>query len=80
MKTIQYLLAAAAITIIAAACTDADNQGSSTPIDSTNLHGTAPATYGPAADSTYPKYEGQDDEGLRANTASSEDSMQGRHQ
>lgn len=53
----------------------ADQQASSTPIDSTNLNGTAPATYGTAQDSTYPKYEGQDDSGRRANTTSEADSM-----
>jgi len=78
MKTIPYLILAA-FSIFAASCGDLDNQGSSTPIDSTNLTGEAPAQYGPVSDTTYPKYEGQDDEGLRANTASSEDSAQGRH-
>jgi hypothetical protein len=80
MKTLQYLLLVVVLTIAATACTDLDNQGSSTPIDSTNLNGTAPATYGPASvDTVYPRYEGQNDDGLRANTASSEDSMAGRH-
>lgn len=78
MKTVQYLLIAAIISV--SACNDPDGQGSSTPIDTTNIRGTAPATYGDAPnDTTYPKYEGQEDEGLRANTASSEDSAAGRH-
>lgn len=78
MKTIQYLLIGAMIT--ASACNGTAEQGSSTPIDSTNLHGTAPATYSDAPNDTmYPKYEGQGDDGLRANTASSEDSAEGRH-
>ena len=46
------------------------HNGSSTPIDSTNIHGTAPATYGaddPNAPE-HPRYEGRFDSGRRANT------------
>jgi hypothetical protein len=57
-------------------------EGSSTPIDSTNLEGTAPATYGPGdpANPDYPVNEGSMDTTLKANTMSSEDSakMQNR--
>ncbi len=81
MKTIQYLLLAAFLSVAVCSCVDDDEQGSSTPIDSTNLNGTAPAEYKAsttASDTAYPRYEGQYDSGLRANTASTEDTVSGR--
>lgn len=56
-----------------------ENAGESTPIDSTNLHGTAPATYGPENPATTGEvpHDGYDTS-LRANTASSEDSAKGK--
>lgn len=54
-----------------------DNVGSSNPIDSTNLHGAAPATYGgenPESPDP-PPYEGQYDTGMQPNTMSSQDSI-----
>jgi hypothetical protein len=74
MRKLVFPTLACALLIGITSC-GSDQQASSTPIDSTNLHGTAPATYGSAQDSTYPKYEGQDDSGRRANTSSEADSM-----
>ncbi|MBN9482032.1 MAG: hypothetical protein BGO70_15790 [Bacteroidetes bacterium 43-93] len=57
-----------------------DNVPGSTPIDSTNLNGTAPATYDaqdPAMPDS-PRSQGANESGLRANTASSEDSAKMR--
>ena len=49
MPTRAILSAAAALAILFCSCgghDSADNQGHHTPIDSTNLNGTAPVTYG----------------------------------
>lgn len=47
MKLIQYCLIMVAASIVACSCgTRGENMGESTPIDSTNVYGTAPATYG----------------------------------
>jgi len=57
-----------------------ENNGSSTPIDSTNLTGAAPATYGadnPASPDS-PRNQGAYEEGIRANNASSQDSMKNK--
>lgn len=79
MKKLQYLILACSVGLTFSSCADPGERGSSTPIDSTNLNGTAPATYGATpADTVHPKYEGQSDSGLRANNASAEDSMKGR--
>ena len=81
MKTIQYLLLAAFLSVAVCSCVDDAEQGSSTPIDSTNLNGTAPTEYkasNVANDTAYPRYQGRYDTGLRANTASTEDSVSGR--
>lgn len=61
-------------------CNNAEEKGSSTPIDTTNLQGTAPATYGADDPATQeaPVYEGNMDTSLKANTASSEDSAKKR--
>jgi hypothetical protein len=57
-KNILALAAFLCLAILSSCSNGTENQGSSTPIDSTNLHGTAPATYdgdNPAndADTTY---------------------------
>ena len=67
------------ITLLSASCGDPDNSGSSTPIDSTNQYGTAPAEYGPD-DPTEDEeqYQGIEDSGLRVNTVSGQDSAEGR--
>lgn len=54
-----------------------DNMGSSTPIDSSNLYGAPGATYGAdnPADPKPPKYEGQYDTGMQANTMNHDDSV-----
>ena len=44
MKAIKTVVLIAAISLLAASC--GNGTGSSTPIDSTNVKGTAPATYG----------------------------------
>lgn len=59
-------------------CTnDPDNRGSSTPIDSSNLHGAPGATYGPdnPIDPKPPVYEGQYDTGMQPNTMNHDDSV-----
>lgn len=68
----------AILLVLSSACTnDPDKQGNSTSIDSSNIHGTAPATYGGdnPANPDPPRYEGQFDTGMQSNTMSSEDSM-----
>lgn len=76
MKKTKLIVLGALVVFLAACGTNPDNKGSSTPIDSTNLTGEAPAQYGPTnpADPEPPRYEGANDTGLRVNTASSEDS------
>ena len=78
LKQIAFCLA---LSIIAVSCVSRDEQGSSTSIDSTNLHGTAPATYGAddPANPSPPVYEGNLDTGLQPNTMSSEDSAKMRN-
>lgn len=76
------IIALTITTIFAASCGDDSESISSTPIDSTNLHGTAPASYeadNPDA-AQHPKYEGQYDTGMRAGTVSSADTAAGRAQ
>ena len=66
------------IAILAWSCNDPEtHNGSSTPIDSTNLEGTAPATYGAddPADPDAPRYDGRFDTSIRANTSSEADSI-----
>jgi hypothetical protein len=47
MKAFCFMSAFLAVTLFAVSCNnDADDHGHSTPIDSTNLNGTASATYG----------------------------------
>jgi hypothetical protein len=47
MNKLRIAIALAFSLIVLGACTDqGERQGSSTPIDSTNMNGTAPATYG----------------------------------
>jgi hypothetical protein len=80
MKRLTYL----AITSLLVSCSiiscNNTEDGSSTPIDSTNLHGTAPATYNEddPANPDHPVYEGSTDTTLKANTISSEDSAKGK--
>ena len=48
MKAIKNIVFAASVIIFSASCgNNSGNVGHSTPIDSTNVNGTAPATYGP---------------------------------
>lgn len=74
MKKLALILSVSAF--IAACNAKPENNGSSTPIDSSNVNGTAGAKYGPdnPAAPAPPRNEGSNDSGLRANTASSEDS------
>jgi hypothetical protein len=69
-------LSIAFITLLTLACNNPENTGYSTPVDSSNIRGTAGATYGPddPAAAKEPKYQGSYDTGIRANTANSEDS------
>lgn len=75
MKLTLRLLAAL---ILLGSCGNEENEGTSTPIDSTNVHGTAPARYGADNPEEGTRYEGADDTGLRSNTISSQDSAEGR--
>lgn len=63
-------------TLLAASCTDDSTDAGSVPIDSTNLNGTAPASYDAqnpdGAD--YPRYQGRWDTGAAANTTTEADS------
>jgi hypothetical protein len=75
---LRALLPLLGFAVFAWSCDDADtHDGESTPIDSTNINGTAPATYG--ADNpdnmNSPRYEGRDDSTAAANTMSAADSM-----
>ena len=74
------ILAFAAMAALVSCGNNPDNTAGSTPIDSTNISGEAPAQFGPhdPANPTPPVYEGSTDSGLRANTASKEDSMKNR--
>lgn len=83
MKKLKYSIFALAILLGTAACSsDANNNnGSSTPIDSTNSSGAAPATYG-ADDPAEPdsaRYQGSFEDGHKVNTTSSEDTLKGRY-
>ena len=74
----------AMIILIGAAACNGDNKGnnaSSTPIDSTNATGAAPAVYGAddPANPDSPRNQGSFEKGNRVNTASSEDTMKGRY-
>jgi hypothetical protein len=81
MRTIKHSFFVLGL-VFATSCTDnPDKMGNSTPIDSTNVTGAAPATYGgdnPASPDSS-RSQGAFEEGIRANTASSEDSAAGRH-
>jgi hypothetical protein len=58
------------VMLIFSACgTSPENQGSSTPIDSTNTYGTAPATYGAddPADDTIRNLDNYSDTGTKVN-------------
>jgi hypothetical protein len=83
MKKLTHGLLAFTIMFAMASCGDNPevSNASSTPVDSTNLTGAAPVEYGadnPAVPDS-PKTQGAHEEGIRANNASSEDSMKGRH-
>ena len=83
MRNLKYSILALAFIIGAASCgsDNPENNASSTPIDSTNLYGTAPATYG-ADDPASPesqKYQRNTERGNHANTNSSEDTAKGRY-
>lgn len=77
MKKTAFILVLPAI-LAFASCGNGtkDTVPGSTPIDSTNINGTAPATYNaqdPAMPDS-PRSQGATESGLRANTANSEDS------
>ncbi|WP_276131685.1 hypothetical protein [Polluticoccus soli] len=76
-KQIAFCLA---LGLVTASCGNDTEDGSSTPIDTTNVHGTAPATYSPEdpAHPNAPVYEGNLDTGLQSNTMSAEDSAKMR--
>jgi len=71
MKAVKYSVVALAFCLSLAACgTRGENRGASTPIDSTNVKGTAPATYGgndPANDGKDSNRTNIDDTGTKAN-------------
>ncbi|HEY9176567.1 MAG TPA: hypothetical protein VIN07_02705 [Flavipsychrobacter sp.] len=70
------------MSIFLSACGDDEVSGESVPIDSTNVHGVAPAQYqadDPAEKEAY-EYEGDhNSDRLRENTISAQDSAAGRH-
>ena len=83
MKKLKYAILAMVILLGAASCSSGNkgNNASSTPIDSTNASGAAPAVYG-ADDPANPdsaRNQGSFEEGNRVNTTSSEDTMKGRY-
>lgn len=79
MKSIKRLALVIFLGITAAACGNNDNNNAnSTPIDSTNITGAAPATYGTDSMNS-PAYQGGNDTGMRANTMSREDSIRERN-
>jgi hypothetical protein len=66
----KTLFIAAAISILFSSCAGGGISGSSTPIDSTNVKGTAPATYGannPANDERDSNRNNTNDTGTKAN-------------
>ena len=70
MKTIKYIAVICGVSLFLVSCND-NNPGSSTPIDSTNVNGTAPATYGgndPAKDTASDvSHNNTNDTGTKAN-------------
>jgi hypothetical protein len=75
MKNLMFFIG---LSIFIIACNNnPQNTGYSTPIDSSNTSGKAGATYGPdnPAATQAPRYEGNTDSGLRANTMSHDDSV-----
>ena len=71
MKTIKSVFFLVAVILFAASCgNEGANRGASTPIDSTNVNGTAPATYGgnnPANDQKDTNKTNINDTGTKAN-------------
>jgi len=71
MKTIKSVFFALAVVLFAASCgNEGANRGESTPIDSTNVKGAAPATYGgnnPANDQKDTNKTNINDTGTKAN-------------
>jgi hypothetical protein len=81
MNKLKQIAFCFALGIIASSCGNTEEEGSSTSIDSSNVHGTAPATYGTGdpANPQPPVYEGNLDTGLQSNTMSAEDSAKMRN-
>ena len=77
MKKTTFALVAALAMCLASCGSNPENSVSSTPIDSTNVNGTAPVQYGPVdpASPDSPRYQGAFDTGARANTLSHQDSV-----
>lgn len=77
MKITKLFVLGSMLALVTACGSNPDNKASSTPIDSTNLNGEAPVTYGPTdpASPDSPRYQGAYDTGARANTLSGADSQ-----
>jgi hypothetical protein len=77
MNTIKLALGICFISLITLSCTSrsSERNGVATPIDSTNVNGTAPATYGgnnPANDETDTNKNNYGDTGTKANNIHNE--------
>jgi hypothetical protein len=79
MRSIKLPALIIFLSIAAAACgNNHEAEGNSTPIDSTNINGAAPATYGTDSQKS-PVYQGGNDTGMRSNNMSREDSIRERN-
>jgi hypothetical protein len=77
MKTIRFAMLVFAVAILASCGGKPQNTGTTTPVDSTNMYGTAPVEYG-AKDPAKPVNDyhgGAFDTGMKANTMNHEDSV-----
>ncbi|MBS1772607.1 MAG: hypothetical protein JST82_07095 [Bacteroidetes bacterium] len=75
-KTILYVALSTMLFVLSCG-NNPDNHGSSTPIDSTNLNGTAPVQYGAQdpANPDSPRNQGAFDKDPKANTLNHDDSV-----
>jgi hypothetical protein len=70
MNKMLWLINLSGFALLTASCANPDpsETPTSTPVDSTNVHGTAPANYDDAADTAQPMLPNEPTEGHRANT------------
>ena len=78
MKFFHFFTGALVLGIMAASCSN-HNTAQSTPVDTTNVNGTAPVTYAPDSPTSNPRGDmnSSADTGIRANNGAPQDSMRG---